>query len=47
MKKQVKKINRTQVGITFTTPEMAIYGFEEGDVIDLRDMVVIKKEKEE
>lgn len=46
MKKQVKQMG-TQFGITFTMQERGIYGIEEGDIIDLSEMIVIKKEKGE
>lgn len=42
MKKVIKKIG-TQRGVTFTISDMAIYEMEEGDILDLRDMIVIKK----
>lgn len=42
MKKHIRKIG-TQLGITFTSPELEIYGIEEGDVVDLSDMHVVGK----
>lgn len=45
MKKQVTNVGGETLGIRFTLPERAIYGIEEGDVLDLGDLIVIKKEK--
>lgn len=44
MKKEIKKIG-TQRGVTFTNPEMKIQGWNEGDILDLSDAVVIKHQQ--
>lgn len=44
MKKEVTKTGGESLGLRFTVAERSIYGIEEGDILDLRDMVVIKKE---
>lgn len=41
MKKHIKKIG-TQVGITFTKPELKVYGWKEGDVLDLAAVTIVK-----
>ena len=42
MKKIVMKTGMS-LGIIFNKPECEIYGIEEGDVIDLGDLIVITK----
>ena len=41
MKKEIKQLSNTSVGITFTKSERDIYGIEVGDVVDLTDMYVL------
>ena len=45
MKKQIKKIGNSYV-ISFTREERKIYGLEEGIVIDIDDLVVYEKGKQ-
>lgn len=41
MKKEIKQITNTSVGITFTAQERKVYGLKVGSVIDISDMVVL------
>ena len=43
MKKKVRQITGTSIGITFTKEEQEINNIVVGDIVDLSDMVVIKK----
>ena len=45
MIKQLKQINPSQVGFTFTKAERNQYGLIIGDYIDLGDMIIIKREE--
>ena len=42
MKKKVMKTGMS-LGVIFTKPEREVYNIEEGDVIDIGDIVVTKK----
>lgn len=44
MKKIVKKYGSSLV-IVLSTEDSKIYGFEEGDILELEDIVVIKEKK--
>lgn len=44
MKKIVRKTGMS-LGITFNKQDREIYDIEEGDVIDLGDIIVIKKQR--
>lgn len=44
MKKRVKKYGNSLI-ITFDAEDQAIYGIVEGDVIDIGDMIIQKKEE--
>ena len=41
MKKQIRQITGTSIGITFTKEEKEIYGIKLGDWIDLSDAIII------
>lgn len=43
MKKQIRQVTGTQVGITFTKEEREIHGIELGGWIDLDDAIFYKK----
>ena len=43
MKKKVRQITGTSIGVTFTKEEQEINDIELGDYLDLSDIVVIKK----
>ena len=43
MKKKIRQVTGTQVGITFTKEEREINNIEVGDIADLSDMIIIKK----
>ena len=45
MKKKIKKIGDS-IGIIFNKEEKDIHNIEVGDVVDLSDMIVIKKEEQ-
>ena len=42
MKKQIRQVTGTQIGVTFTKEEQEIYNLEVGKTVDLGDMVVIE-----
>ncbi len=42
MKKIIRQVTGTTIGITFTKEERNIYNMEVGDVADISDMIVIK-----
>lgn len=42
MKKEIQNVGGTSSGIRFTVRECKIYDLEEGDIVDLTDMIVIK-----
>jgi len=42
MKKKIRKVTGTSVGVTFTKEEQEINDISVGDYIDLSDMIVIK-----
>ncbi len=42
MKKKVMKTGMS-LGVIFNKPECEIYGIREGDIIDIGDLIVIKK----
>jgi len=44
MKKRLRVVAGQSVGITFTKEEREISNMEVGDIIDLSDIVIIKKE---
>jgi len=46
-KKKVRMISNTALGITFTKQEREIYGIQEGDYIDLSDMIIISEKLNE
>lgn len=46
MKKEIQIIGGETLGVRFTIRERRIYDIEEGDVVDLTDMVVIKKKNQ-
>lgn len=45
MKKILRRLSPTSIGITFTKQDREIEGMELGDVLDLSDMVVEKRRK--
>ena len=45
MKKKLRVVAGTSIGVTFTKEERGISNMEIGDIIDLSDIVVIKKER--
>ncbi|MHA1693660.1 MAG: hypothetical protein ACTSUG_00245 [Candidatus Helarchaeota archaeon] len=47
MKKRLRVVAGKSLGITFTKEEREIRNMEEGDIIDLSDIMIIKKEEEE
>jgi len=42
MKKKIRQVTGTSVGVTFTKEEKEIHNIELNDVVDLSDMIVIK-----
>lgn len=44
MKKEVKQYGDTLI-INFNVEEQRVYNIEEGDIIDISDLVVIKKKR--
>lgn len=42
MKKKIRQVTGTQIGVTFTKEEREIHGIELGDIVDLSDLIVIK-----
>ena len=44
MKKKIRQITGTSIGVTFTKEEQEIHGIELGGVVDLDDVVFTKKE---
>jgi len=47
MKKKIRQVTGTQVGITFTKEERDTHGMDVGDVINLEDMIIIKQKEAE
>lgn len=47
MKKRLRVVAGQSIGITFTKEEREIWNMEEGDILDLSDITVIKKEIKE
>ena len=45
MKKKIRQVTGTQIGVTFTKEEREINSLSVGDVVDLSDMVVLKKDR--
>lgn len=43
MKKKLRQVTGTSVGVTFTKEEQDINDMEIGDILDLSDMIVEKK----
>lgn len=43
MKKEIVNVGGVSSGIRFSKPEMKVHELKEGDIVDLADMVVIKK----
>ena len=40
MKKQIRQVTGTQIGVTFTKEEQRIHNLEVGKIVDLTDMIV-------
>ena len=45
MKKKLRQVTGTSVGVTFTKEERETHNMEVNDIVDLSDMVVIKKKE--
>lgn len=45
MKKKIRQVTGTSIGITFTQEEQDIHGIEVGGVADLDDAIFNKKEE--
>lgn len=45
MKKEVKVVGGQTLGITFSTEERRVHNIEQGDVLNLSDMVVEKQQQ--